>query len=101
MQFPSYDMCSSMLLLKFFVYPKQDSAHRDHKRSEHSSSGRLQDVKNNGKSLNRQWSRSLTGGDRVREVPTVRLNWGGFGVLDRWSLTRVGRLWRFDCISVL
>ena len=30
MQFPSYDVCSSMLLLKFFVYPKQDGAHRNH-----------------------------------------------------------------------
>ena len=35
----SYDMCSSMLLLKFFVYSKQHSVH-----SEHASSGRLREV---------------------------------------------------------
>ena len=42
-------------------------------------SGRLQGVKNNGKlyiKLNfrlKKWSRSLTGGGRLLEVPTVRL----------------------------
>ena len=54
MQFPSSEMCSSMLLLNVFVYSKYDSAHRDNKRSENSSSGRLQEVKSNRKSLNRQ-----------------------------------------------
>ena len=43
-----------MLLLNVFVYSKYDSAHRDNKRSENSSSGRLQEVKNKRKSLNRQ-----------------------------------------------
>ena len=47
-------MCSSMLLLNVFVYSKYDSAHRDNKRSENSSTGRLQEVKNKRKSLNRQ-----------------------------------------------
>ena len=54
MQFPSYDMCSSISLLKFFLYSKEDSAHRDNKKAEKSLSGRLQEVKNNRKSLNRQ-----------------------------------------------
>ena len=52
MQFLSYNMCSSRLILKFFAYSKQHSTHSEHKRSDKSSSGRLQEIKNNGKSLN-------------------------------------------------
>ena len=40
------------------------------------SSGRVQEVKNNGKSLtvrSKKWSRLLTVGDRLLEVPTVSL----------------------------
>ena len=40
------------------------------------SSNRLQEVINNGKLLTvrpKKWSRSLTGGGRLLEVPTVRL----------------------------
>ena len=42
MQFPSYDMCSSILLLKFFLYSKKDSAHRDNKKAEKSLKGLCQ-----------------------------------------------------------
>ena len=42
MQFPSYDMCSFTCCCSY------------HKRSENSSRGRLQEFKNNAKSLNRQ-----------------------------------------------
>ena len=52
MQFRSYDMCSSMLLLKFFVNCEKHSTHSEYQRSDKSSS--LQEVKNNEKSLNRQ-----------------------------------------------
>ena len=37
---------------------------------------------------------------RLREVPATGFNSferEKFGVLDRWSLTRGGRTWRFDC----
>ena len=57
MQFPSYDMCCSMLLL----FPGQCSYH---KRSENSSGGRLQEVKNNAKSLNSQPQLVVAGADR-------------------------------------
>ena len=36
-------------------------------------------------------------GGRLLEVPTVRLDWESFGILDKWSLMRGGRTWRFDC----
>ena len=65
--------CSSMLSLKFFVYSKYYSAHSENRDT---PSGRLQEVKNNGKSLTvrvKKWSRSLTEGGRLLEVPTVRL----------------------------
>ena len=52
MQFPSYDMCSSMLLL---FLPQE---------SRNSSSGRLQQVKNNAKSLNSQPLLVVTGAYR-------------------------------------
>ena len=45
------------------------------------SSGRLQEIKNNGKSLNvrpKKWSRSLTGGSRLLEVLTARILLGKF-----------------------
>ena len=63
------------------------------------SSGRLQEVKNNGKSLTvrpKKWSRLLTGGGLLRQVITVRLWLGKFWcfglavVYGRWSLMRGG-----------
>ena len=89
--------CSSMLSLKFFVYSKYYSAHSENRDT---PSGRLQEVKNNGKSLTvrlKKWSRSL-------EVPTVRFCRGKFlcfelaVVYGSWSLTSGGRTWRFDGI---
>ena len=71
--------------------------------------GRLKEVKNNWKSLNvrpKKWSRSLKGGGRLLEVPTVRLWLGKFWCFwlavayGRWSLTRGGRTWRFDCSTI-
>ena len=106
----SYEMCSSMLLLKFLVYSKTLVAWCTQQtlRSEKKlSSGRLQEVKNNGKSLTvrpKKWSRSLTGGCHLLEVPTVRLCLGKFWcfglvvVYGRWLLTRSGRPWRFNSI---
>ena len=58
--------CSSMLSLKFFVYSKYYSAHSENRDT---PSGRLQEVKNNGKSLTvrvKKWSRSLTEGSFTR-----------------------------------
>ena len=56
------------------------------------SSGRLQEVKNNGKSLTvrpKKWSRSLTGGGRLLEVSTVTgFDWK---ILVFWI---GGRLWK-------
>ena len=52
----------------------------------------------------KKWSRSFTGGGRLLEIPTVRLLLGKFWCFwltvacRRWSLTRDGRTWRFDCI---
>ena len=76
-------------------------------RSENASSGRLQGVKNNAKSstVRPKRSRSLTWGGRSLEVPTLRLWLGKFRcfglavVYGRWSLTKGGRTWRFDCIN--
>ena len=66
-----------MLSLKFFIYSKQHSVHSENRDERvHESSGRFQEVKNNGKSLivrPKKWSRSLTGGGRLLEVPIVRL----------------------------
>ena len=67
------------------------------------SSGRLQEVKNNGKSSTvrpKKWSRprSLTGGGRLLEVSTERLRLGKFWCFGlavaygKWSLTGGGRL---------
>ena len=66
-------------------------------------SGCLQEVRNNGKSLAvgpKKWSRSLTGGGRLLEAPTVR-HWQGkfwcfglavaYGCYGRWSLRIGGR----------
>ena len=52
-----------------------------------------------------KWSQSLKGGGSLLEVPTVRLWLGKFLCFgsavahERWSLTRGGRTWRFDCIN--
>ena len=69
----------------------------------------LKRLKNNENSLTvrpKRWSRSLTGGGRLLEVPTVRLWLGKFWcfgkafVYRRWSLTRGGRTWSLDCIWI-
>ena len=66
------------------------------------SSGPLQEVKNNGKSLTvrpKKWSWLLTGDGCLLEVTTVRLiGWGNFGVLDWWPFMGGGCVWKFDCI---
>ena len=65
----------SMLSLKFVVYSKQHSAPLQRtQKSENASSGRLQEVKNNGKSLTvrpKKWLRSLTGGKALTGGSTV------------------------------
>ena len=43
----------------------------------------------------KKWSRSLTEGGRLQEVPTVKLCL----CLDRRSLMGGGHTWRFDCTS--
>ena len=56
--------------------------------------GCLLEVKNDGKSLTvapKKWLRSLTGGGRLLEVPTVRLDREKFGVSDWRSLMGGGR----------
>ena len=72
------------------------------------SSGRLEEVKNNGKSLTvapKKWPQSLTGGGGLLAVPTARPCLGKFWCFGlavpfgRWSLTQgAGRTWRFNCI---
>ena len=54
------------------------------------SSGRLQELKNNGKSLNFQ---------AQKVVMVAHRRWKSFGVLDRWSLTCMGGgwIWKFNC----
>ena len=100
-----------MLLLKFFVYPKQDGAHRNHNQKTRQVAAYMT-LKKNGKSLNRQRQIVVAvavavayrrwPGTRGSNSKTFKFkNWGGFGVLDRWWLARVGRTWRFDCISGL
>ena len=71
-QFPSYDMCSSMLLLLFL--PQEIS---------NSPGGRLQEVKNNAKSLNSQPQLVVAGS--YRRDTNCKTYWVGFGALDRWS----------------
>ena len=65
----------SMLSLKFVVYSEQHSAPLPRTwKSENASSGRLQEVKNNGKSLTvrpKKWLRSLTGGKALTGGSTV------------------------------
>ena len=46
-------------------------------------------VKNYRNVTPKKWSRSLTGGGRLLEVPTVRLRLGIVVVLDTWSHTEV------------
>ena len=72
------------------------------KRSENAPSGRLQEVKNNGKSSTvrpKKWSRSLTGG-RLLAVPTVRLWLGKFWCFGG-GVKGGGRILRFDCIKIV
>ena len=67
----NYVMCISMLLLKFFVYFKYHFAQSRH---------RDQRIRQEVVVFKRpkKWSRSLTGGGRLLEVPTVRLRLGNF-----------------------
>ena len=54
---------------------KSEQKDREEIEKENASSGRLQEVKKNRKSLSfrpKRWSRSLTVGGRLPEVPTVR-----------------------------
>ena len=46
-------------------------------------------VKNYRNVTPKKWSRSLTGGGRLLEVPTVRLRLGIVVVLDTWSHMKV------------
>ena len=107
MQCLSNNLCSCMVSLKISLFIlSSHSAHRDRgdKRM------RPVEVKNNGKSLTirpKKWSQSLTGGGHLLEVLTLRLWLGKFGCFrlgvtyGRWSLTRGGRTWRFDCMLKL
>ena len=70
----------------------------------------LREVQNNGKSLTvrpKKWLQLLTGGGHLLEVPTVRLQMGKFWCFGlvvaygRWSLTRGGHTWRFDCTTII
>ena len=72
-QFLSYDMCCSMLSLKFFVYFKWHNTHSKHKRSDKLSSGPLQEVqKLNKKSLNNQPKiRAVVVYERFQLVPVT------------------------------
>ena len=79
-----------MLLLNVFVYSKYDSAHKGHNRSENSSSGRLQEVKNNRKSL--KPSAPNSGRGRLQQVLVCErfLFWiscrlGKVVAYERWS----------------
>ena len=67
------------------------------------SSDRLQDVKNNGKSLTvrpKKWLWSLTGGGRLLSFTggsNCKSDWENSAVLDWWSLMGGGHTLRFDC----
>ena len=84
-QFLIYALCSSMLLLKFFVHSKCQVV----------AYNRLKTIENHSTFRPKKWSRSLTGDGRLQEleVATVRLWLGkfrcfGLGVAyGRWSLT--------------
>ena len=62
---------------------------------------KVQEFKNNGKSYCQSPKKS--GRVDLREVVAydrlqlLGFDWEKFGVLDRWSLTRGGRTWKFDC----
>ena len=59
---------------------------------------RLKTIENHETFRPTKWSRSLTGGGHLPEVPTVRLWLGKFWCLDEWSLMGGGHTWRFNCI---
>ena len=97
----NYDICSS--ILKFFIYSKQHSAHGKPQRSVNALCSHLQEVKNNGKSLNfraqkvvavayRSWS--FTRGSNFKALTGKILVYG------RLTLTTGGHTWRFDCITI-
>ena len=88
-----------MLLLKFFVNCEKHSTHSEYQRSDKSSS--LQEVKNNEKSLNRQPQIVVTvalSGWSFKRGLIIRLRLGKFWCLEKRSLTRGARTWRFACI---
>ena len=65
----------------------------------------MQEVKNNRKSLifrpKKSRSRSLTGGGRLVETLAGKFRCFGLVVVyKRWSLTRGGRTWKFDCSAI-
>ena len=102
-------MCNSMLSLKFLVCSKYDSAYsenRDQRMRQVVGYKRLKTIENQKTFRPKKLSRSLTGGGRLLDVPTVRIWLGkfwcfGLGVAyGRRSLTRGGRTWRFYCILI-
>ena len=70
------------------------------------SRSRLQEVKNNGKSLYRQ-SKTVVAVAYMRwsfttgSIQLYGFDWESFGVLNIKSLTRGNRKWRFDCIRFI
>ena len=101
MQSLSYNMCSSMLNVKFFVYSKQHSTHSKHKRYTIRRVIAYKRLKNNGKILNRKpqivvmvvYRRWLFARDSSWKALT-----GNNDVLDRWLLMGGGRTWSFDWV---
>ena len=99
-----------MLILNIFnlYILKYHSTHSEHKRSDKSSSGRLQEVKNNGKSINRKpqivvavayrkWSPVYEGSNYYKaSTGKVLVFWIGCRFWEVVANTRGGRKWRFD-----
>ena len=105
------------LLLKFFVYSQQDMQTETIRDQKTRQVVEQKSIKPSAPNSGR--GRLITGGGRLRQVSTVRLklgkfwcfgwvvayqrfqlqgfDWGSFGVLDRWSLTRGGRTRTLDC----
>ena len=63
-------MCGSTMSLKVFIFSKEHSVHRKNREQ------RMRQLVAYGKHLTvrpKKWSRSLTEGGRLLEVPTVKL----------------------------
>ena len=110
MQCLSNNMCSCMVSLKISLFILSSIVHTETVEIRECVKWSLTRGWNNGKSLTigpKKWSQSLTGGGHLLEVLTVRLWLGKFGCFwlgvayGRWSLTRGGRTWRFDCMLKL